>query len=158
MQQSRRTCVALYFEDEYEKLAMITHFDYKWPNNPISNWPSFHYNFYKVWMKDKNIIFYHKMMNYCPAYKEKDLLKLNLTWNKNETKEIIKLSVKFGKTIPSWNKCPTLDEVYIFLKHVHEIWHLGKWGLCHLHGLNLLKRTYVSLIMMMNFHLFHIKT
>jgi hypothetical protein len=52
-------------------------------------------------MKDNNIIFYHKMMNYCPAYKEKDLLKLNLTWNKSETKEIIKLSVKFGKTVPS---------------------------------------------------------
>jgi hypothetical protein len=29
MQQSRKTCVALYLEDEYEKLAMKAHFDYK---------------------------------------------------------------------------------------------------------------------------------
>ncbi len=110
-------------------------------------------------MKDNNIIFYHKMMNYCPAYKEKDLLKLNLTWNKSETKEIIKLSVKFGKTVPSWNKCPTSsNEAYIPLKRVAPIWHLEKWGLCHLHGLKLLKTTCASLIMMMNFYLFHIKT
>jgi hypothetical protein len=32
------------------------------------------------------------------------------TWNKNETKEIIKLGVKFGKIVPSQNKCPTLNE------------------------------------------------
>jgi hypothetical protein len=32
------------------------------------------------------------------------------TWNKNETKEIIKLGVKFGKIVPSRNKCPTLNQ------------------------------------------------
>jgi hypothetical protein len=32
------------------------------------------------------------------------------TRNKNETKEIIKLGVKFGKIVPSQNKGPTLNE------------------------------------------------
>jgi hypothetical protein len=40
------------------------------------------------------------------------------TWNKRETKEIIRLSVKFGKTIPSQNKCHVLNEVDLFLKQV----------------------------------------
>ncbi len=50
------------------------------------------------------------MMNLCLAYKGKELLKMYSTWNKNETKEIIKLGVKFGKIVPSRNKCPTLNE------------------------------------------------
>jgi hypothetical protein len=29
MQQSRKTCVALYLEDEYEQLVVEAHFDYK---------------------------------------------------------------------------------------------------------------------------------
>jgi hypothetical protein len=33
MQQIKRTCVTLYLENEYEELAIETHFDYKWPNN-----------------------------------------------------------------------------------------------------------------------------
>jgi hypothetical protein len=52
-------------------------------------------------MKDNNTIYYHIMMNQCPSYKGKKLLKMYLTWNKSETKEIIRLGVKFGKTIPS---------------------------------------------------------
>jgi hypothetical protein len=138
MQQSRKTCVALYLEDEYEKLAMKAHFDYKWLEKPINNWPSFQYKFYKVCMKNKNTVFYHKMMNYCPTYKSRNLL----AWNKNETKEIIKLGVKFNKTTPSWSKCPTSNEANVLLNGLHQIQHLGKWRLCHLHGLNLLKRTY----------------
>jgi hypothetical protein len=61
-------------------------------------------------MKDKTTLFYHKMMNQCPSYKGKDL-KMYPTWNKNETKEIVKLGVKFGKTTPSQNKRCTSDEV-----------------------------------------------
>jgi hypothetical protein len=40
------------------------------------------------------------------------------TWNKNETKEINKLGVKFGKTIPSRNKCSTLNETSLPSKYV----------------------------------------
>ncbi len=44
-----------------------------------------------------------------------------LTWNNNETKEIIKLGVKFGKTIPSQNKRPTLNEVDLLPKWVANV-------------------------------------
>jgi hypothetical protein len=44
--------MALYLEDEYEKLVVEAHFDYKQPNNPINSHPSFQCKFYKVWMKD----------------------------------------------------------------------------------------------------------
>ncbi len=53
MQQSRKTCVALYLEDEYNQLIMEAHFEYKRPNNPICNRPSFQCKFCKVCMKDK---------------------------------------------------------------------------------------------------------
>jgi hypothetical protein len=55
--------VALYLENEYEELIMEAQFDYKRLNNPICNWPSFQCKFYKVCMKDNNIISYHIMMN-----------------------------------------------------------------------------------------------
>jgi hypothetical protein len=55
--------MALYLEDEYEELVMEAHFDYKQPNNPIDNCPSFQCKFYKVCMTDMNTIPYHKMMN-----------------------------------------------------------------------------------------------
>ncbi len=77
--------MALYLEDEYEKLVVEEHFDCKQLNNPIDSSPSFQRKFYKVCMKDMNIISYHKMMNQCPTYKGKDLLKMYMTWNKNET-------------------------------------------------------------------------
>ncbi len=76
MQQSNRTCVALYFEDEYEELAGETQFDCKHPNNPVGNQPSFQCKFCKVCMKDKNTFSYHRMMNQCPAYKGKELLNM----------------------------------------------------------------------------------
>ncbi len=60
---------------------------------------SFQCKFYKVCMTNMNMISYHKMMNYCLAYKGKDLLKMYLIWNNNETKEIIRLGLKFGKTM-----------------------------------------------------------
>jgi hypothetical protein len=41
-----------------------------------------------------------------------------LTWNKSETKEIVRLGVKFGKTIPSQNKRPILDGTYLLPKEV----------------------------------------
>jgi hypothetical protein len=41
-----------------------------------------------------------------------------LTWNKSETKEIVRLGVKFGKTIPSQNKRPTLNEANFHPKWV----------------------------------------
>jgi len=118
MQQITKTCVALYLEDKYEELAIETHFDYKWLDNPINNRPSFQCKFCKVCMKNNNIISYHIMMNQCASYKRKELLKMYLTWNKSETKEIIRLSLKFGKTIPSQNKRFTLDEANLFPKQV----------------------------------------
>jgi hypothetical protein len=75
IQQSRRTCVALYLEDKYEELAVEAHFDYKRFDNLISNQPSFQCKFYKVCMKDKNIFSYHRMMNWCSVYNGKKLLK-----------------------------------------------------------------------------------
>jgi len=41
-----------------------------------------------------------------------------LTWNKHETMEIIRSSLKFGKTIPNQNKHPTLNEIDILPKRV----------------------------------------
>jgi hypothetical protein len=61
-------------------------------------------------MKDKNTLCYHRMMNQCPFYKGKDLLKMYPTQSKSETKEFVRLGVKFGKTIPSQNKCLDSDE------------------------------------------------
>jgi hypothetical protein len=61
--KTKKTCVALYLEDEYDKLAMEAHYDYQWPDNLIYNGPSFLCKFCKVCMKDNIIISYHKMMN-----------------------------------------------------------------------------------------------
>ncbi len=41
MQQSRGICMALYLENEYEKLVVEAHFDCKQLNNPINSCPSF---------------------------------------------------------------------------------------------------------------------
>jgi hypothetical protein len=56
-----------------------------------------------------------------PFYKGRELLKMHLTWNKCETKEIIKLGVKFGKTIPSQKKRPILNEVDLPPKRVANV-------------------------------------
>jgi len=76
------------------------------------------------------------------------------TWNKSETKEIDKLGVKFGKTIPNWNKCSTLNETNLPSKQVApnpkclEIRIMPPpWP-----------RHVKEDIVMMTFHLFHIKT
>jgi hypothetical protein len=63
MQQIKKTCVAMYLEDEYEELAIKTHFDYKQPDNLIGNKPSFQSKFCKVCMKNNNTISYNRMMN-----------------------------------------------------------------------------------------------
>jgi hypothetical protein len=60
-------------------------------------------------------------VNQCLFYKGRELLKMYLIWNKNETKEIIKLGVKFGKTIPNQKKCPTLNEVDLPPKWVANV-------------------------------------
>jgi hypothetical protein len=60
-------------------------------------------------------------VNQCPSYKGRELLKVCMIWNKSETKEIIKLSVKFGKTIPSQKKHPTLNEVDLPPKWVANV-------------------------------------
>jgi len=44
-----------------------------------------------------------------------------LTWNKSEMKEIIKLGVKFGKTIPNQKKHSTLNEVDFLPKRVANV-------------------------------------
>jgi hypothetical protein len=41
MQQSKHHCVALYFEDEYDKLALEVHFDVKCLDMLVENRPSF---------------------------------------------------------------------------------------------------------------------
>jgi hypothetical protein len=76
MQQNRKTCVALYLENEYEELVVAARFDCKRFDNPICNWPSFQCNFYEACMKDNNIFSYHKLMNQCPSYKGKEPLKM----------------------------------------------------------------------------------
>ncbi len=126
MQQIRRTCVALYIEDEYQELVIETHFDYKWLNNLIGNWPSFRCKFCKVCMKNNNIFSYHRMMNRCASYKGKELLKMYRTWNKNETKEITRLCLKFGKTILSQNKHLALDEANLHPKRAAPYPRFGK--------------------------------
>ncbi len=77
MQQNRQHFVALYLEQEYEMLTLETHFDVKWPDIPtFGNMPSFQCKFCKIMFKDKNTLFYHKMMNLCLEYIGKELLKM----------------------------------------------------------------------------------
>jgi hypothetical protein len=64
--------VALYLEDEYEKLAMEAHFDCQWLDNLIYNGPSFLCRFCKVCMKD-NIIFFSQSDELVPTYKGKNI-------------------------------------------------------------------------------------
>jgi hypothetical protein len=51
-----------------------------------------------------------------------------LTWNKSETKEIIRLGLKFGKTIPSQNKCLASNEVNILPKWATPYPRFGETG------------------------------
>jgi hypothetical protein len=44
-----------------------------------------------------------------------------LIWNKSETKQIIKLGVKFGKTLPSQKKRPILNVIDLPLKRVANV-------------------------------------
>jgi hypothetical protein len=91
-------------------LALEAHFDVKCPNVPtFGNRPSFQCKFYRFMFKDKNTLFYHKMMNLCPKYRRKKLLKMYPTVVKFEAKELIRLGQKYGKTLPNQLKCPIED-------------------------------------------------
>jgi hypothetical protein len=110
MHQSKHHCVALYLEEEYEMLALEAHFDVKWLDIPtFGNMPSFQCKFYKTMFKDKNTLFYHKMMNLCPEYTGKELLKMYPIITKFETKKLIRLREKHGKTLPNHLKHPNED-------------------------------------------------
>ncbi len=61
--------------------------------------------------KDKNTLFYHKMVNLCPKYTRKELLKMYDTIIKFEAKELIRLGEKYGKTLPNQWKRPIEDAV-----------------------------------------------
>jgi len=61
-------------------------------------------------MKNNNIFSHHRMMNQCTSYKGKELLNIYMNWNNSETKEIIMLGLKFGKTIYGQNKHLAIDE------------------------------------------------
>jgi hypothetical protein len=100
MHQSKHHCVALYLEEEYEMLALEAHFDVKWLDIPtFGNMPSFQCKFYKTMFKDKNTLFYHKMMNLCLEYTGKELLKMYPIIIKFETKKLIRLRGKLYQTI-----------------------------------------------------------
>jgi hypothetical protein len=51
------------------------------------------------------------MMNLCPNYTGKELLKMFITITKSEGKELIRLGEKHGKTLPNHLKCPNEDAV-----------------------------------------------
>jgi len=59
--------------------------------------------------KEKNTLFYHKMMNLCPKYTRKELLKMYVTIIKFEAKELIRLGEKYWKTLPNQWKRPIED-------------------------------------------------
>jgi hypothetical protein len=110
MQQSKHHCIALYLEEEYEMLALEAHFDVKRLDIPtFGNMPSFQCKFCKIMFKDKNTLSYHKMMNLCPEYTEKELLKMCPTITKSKTKELTKLGEKHGKTLLNFLKRPNED-------------------------------------------------
>ncbi len=112
MQQNRQHCVALYLEEEYEMLALETHFDVKWLDVPtFGNMPSFQCKFCKIMFKDKNTLFHHRMMNLCLEYIGKELLKMYPTITKFEFQEFIKLREKHGKILPNRLKHPNEDAV-----------------------------------------------
>jgi len=112
MQQSRQHCVALYLEEEYEMLALETHFDVKWLDIPtFGNMPSFQCKFCKIMFKDKNTLIYHKMMNLCFEYIGKELLKMYPTITKFEVKECSRLREKHGKILPNHRKHPNEDVI-----------------------------------------------
>jgi hypothetical protein len=49
------------------------------------------------------------MMNLCPKYTRKEMLKLYPTVTKSEIREFTKLGEKHGKTLPNHLKCPNED-------------------------------------------------
>ncbi len=104
IQQNRHHCVTLYFEDENEKLALEAYFDIRRVELLIGNRPSFECKFYGNLFKNKNILFYHEMMNLCHDYTGGELLKMYPTMTKVEVKEFNKLREKFGKTLPNRSK------------------------------------------------------
>jgi hypothetical protein len=98
--------------EEYEMLALGTHFDVKWPHIPtFGNMPSFQCKFCKIMFKNKNTLFYHMMMNLCLEYIGKELLKMYPTITKFEVKELTKLGEKHGKILPNCLKHPNEDAV-----------------------------------------------
>jgi hypothetical protein len=112
MQQSKHHCVALYLKEEYEMLALEAHFDVKQPNVPtFGNKPSFQCKFCKTMFKNKNTLSYHKMMNLCPKYIKKELLKMYPTITKPKAKELTKLGDKRGKTLLNHLKRPNEEPV-----------------------------------------------
>jgi hypothetical protein len=94
-------------EEEYEMLALETHFDVKQLDVPtFSNKASFQCKFYKTMFKEKNTLSYHRMMNLCHEYTTKELLTMYPTITKSKAKELIKLGEKHGKTLPNHLKHP----------------------------------------------------
>jgi hypothetical protein len=88
-------------------LALEAHFDVKRLNIPtFGNMPSFECKFYRNVFKDKNTLFYHRLMNLCPDYTRKELLKIYPTITKSKAKKLTKLGEKHGKTLPNQLKHP----------------------------------------------------
>jgi hypothetical protein len=102
MQQSKHHHVTSYLEEEYEMLALEAHFDVKRLDVPtFGNKSSFQCKFYKTMLKNKNTLFYHMMINLCPKYTRKELLKMCPTITKSKAKELTKLGEKHGNTLPN---------------------------------------------------------
>jgi hypothetical protein len=97
MQQSRHHCVTLYLEEEYEQLALEAYFDIQHVDVLIANRSSFECKFCGNLFKEKNILFYHIMMNLCLDYIGGELLKMYSGMIKVELKELNKLGENFGK-------------------------------------------------------------
>ncbi len=91
-------------------LALEAHFDVKYLDIPtFGNRPSFQCKFCKTMFKDKNTLFYHRMMNLCLEYTRKELLKMHPTITKSKAKELTRLKEKHDKILPNCLKHPNED-------------------------------------------------
>jgi hypothetical protein len=122
-------------------LALEAHFEVKWLNVPIfGNKSSFQCKFYKTMFKDNNTLSYHMMMNLCPKYTRKELLKMYPTITKSKAKELTKLGEMHRKTLLNNLKCPHENVVEHSPKSASPLKNpKNPWG-CPLQGPYLLRR------------------
>ena len=112
MKQNRRTCAAIYCEEEYERLVIEAYWQSRSKTMMANNRYKFECIHCKESHKDKNTVSYHRMFNLCKVYKGEEPLKMYPTWEPSEHGEKARIALKYGKvSSPTTHTAPQSQKI-----------------------------------------------